>query len=157
MKSFQTIYNASKQQVLKEKKEMVESQKIAVVNALKNYYMISGKVLDLPKTQQDKLARKVLEYWNPKTGLNKNGERLLNESIINLTPKSTSTDIKKYIQNETRKNIISIVEAYRTNTVAMIVEAFKQDIQPKIRKKLLEESIRNVMWPIVEEKIKMSK
>lgn len=157
MKSFQTIYNASKQQVLKEKKDLFESQKIAVVKALKNLYMISGKVLDLPKTEQDKLARKVLEYWNPKTGLNKNGQRLLNESLINLSPKSTNADIKKYIQNETRKNIVSIVEAYRTNTVSMIVEAFKQDIQPKIRKKLLEESIRNVMWPIVEEKIKMTK
>lgn len=157
MKSFNTVYNNSKQAVLSERSKIYEQQKIAVIKILKEQYMIKGKILDLPKTKQNAFTKKVLEYWSPKTGLKSAGKKLINENIINLTPQSTTLDIKKYIINETKKNIDIITSAFKTDNVKLIVESFKADIQPKIKKNLYESSIRNIMWSVVSEKLKNTK
>ena len=156
MKSFNTVYNTSKNQVLENRAKLYEADKIKVVNILKEEYMIKGKILNLPVTKQKMLAKKVYEYWSPKNGLTTAGKKLINEHIINLTPNSSTSDIKRYIQNETKKNIDLITEAFKNNNVKVIIETFKEDIQSKIQKKLYENSIRNIMWDIVSDKLKMS-
>ena len=37
---------------------------------------------DLPADQKKEMAKKVFEYWSPKTGINKAGIKLLNEILI---------------------------------------------------------------------------
>ena len=102
MKSFSTVYNKSKKQVLDAQKNLYESQKEQVINVLKETYMITGNMSDLPIEKKKIMAKKILEYWSPKTGINKAGIKLVNENMITLSPNSTKEDIRLY-KNKLRK------------------------------------------------------
>ena len=49
MKSFSTVYKNSRKEVLDARAALYESQKVAVINVLKETYMITGNMSDLPK------------------------------------------------------------------------------------------------------------
>lgn len=154
MKNFTTVYNNSKQQVLAERAAMYESQKIAIVNVLKENYMITKPISELPYDAQKEFAAKLLEYWSPKTGINKAGVKLLNENELTLSPRSTKEDIKLYIQKQVRKHLTAITESYRQNNVQAVTDAFKEDIEPMIHKDLKESFINNTVWDIISNRIK---
>ena len=155
MKSFSTVYNKSKREVLEAKAALYESQKAAIINVLKETYMITGKISDLPQKTQNAMLSRLLEYWSPKTGINKAGIKLLNENMITLSPNSTKADITLYIQKQTKKNLVAITEAFKTNNGNVVVQTFKQDIEPMIGKGLKESFITNVVWDIVSNRIKL--
>ena len=155
MKSFSTVYNNSKKEVLETRAALYESQKVAIVNVLKETYMITGNMSDLPMPQQREMAARVMEYWSPKTGINKAGVKLLNENMITLSANSTKADITLYIQKQTKKNLVAITEAYRTNNGKVVVETFKQDIEPMIGKTLKESFVNNTIWDLISNRIKM--
>ena len=136
MKSFSTVYKKSKKQVLDAREKLYESQKVAVINVLKETYMITGNMSDLPVDQKKEMAKKVFEYWSPKTGINKAGIKLLNENMITLSPNSTKEDIRLYIQKQTKKNLVAITEAFRSGNGNVVVETFKNDIEPAVGKSL---------------------
>lgn len=154
MKSFSTVYKNSKKEVLEQKAALIESQKVSIINALKETYMITGNMSDLPKEMQKDMANKVLEYWNPKTGINTAGLKLLTENEITLSPKSTKADIKLYIEKQVKKHLPVITEAYRTSNVSAVTEAFKEDIEPKVRKTIKETFINNAVWDLISSRIK---
>lgn len=155
MKNFTTVYNNSKKQVLAERQAMYESQKVAIVNVLKENYMITKPISELPVDQQKEFAEKLLEYWSPKTGINRAGVKLLNENEIALSSRSSKEDIKLYIEKVTRKHLSVITEAYRQNNVGEVTNAIKEDIEPKIHKSLKESFVNDIVWNIVSERIKL--
>ena len=154
MKSFSTVYNKSKKQVLEAREKLYESQKVAVINVLKETYMITGNMSDLPVDQKKEMAKKVFEYWSPKTGINKAGIKLLNENMITLSPNSTKEDIRLYIQKQTKKNLVAITEAFRSGNGNVVVETFKNDIEPAVGKTLKESFITNTVWNLISNRIK---
>ena len=117
--------------------------------------MIDCKVNDLPAEKKAWFASKVLEYWNPNTGINENGLALLSENKLALTSNSSKEDIKKYIINETKKNSAIVINAFKTNTSQMLIESMKEDIQEKTGKSLKESVVRDIIWNIIAEKIKI--
>lgn len=155
MKSFSTVYNNSKKQVLEAREKLYESQKVAVINVLKETYMITGNMSDLPADQKKEMAKKVFEYWSPKTGINKAGIKLLNENMITLSPNSTKEDIRLYIQKQTKKNLVAITEAFRSGNGNVVVETFKNDIEPAVGKTLKESFITNTVWNLISNRIKL--
>lgn len=155
MKSFSTVYNNSKKQVLDAREKLYESQKVAVINVLKETYMITGNMSDLPADQKKEMAKKVFEYWSPKTGINKAGIKLLNENMITLSANSTKDDIRLYIEKQTKKNLVVITEAYRSGNGKYVVETFKSDIEPAVGKKLKENFITNTVWNLISNRIKL--
>lgn len=155
MKSFSTVYNKSKKQVLEAREKLYESQKVAVINVLKETYMITGNMSDLPAEQKKEMAKKVFEYWSPKTGINKAGIKLLNENMITLSPNSTKEDIRLYIQKQTKKNLVAITEAFRSGNGNVVVETFKNDIEPAVGKTLKESFITNTVWNLISNRIKL--
>ena len=154
MKSFSSVYNKSKKQVLEAREKLYESQKVAVINVLKETYMITGNMSDLPADQKKEMAKKVFEYWSPKTGINKAGIKLLNENMITLSPNSTKEDIRLYIQKQTKKNLVAITEAFRSGNGNVVVETFKNDIEPAVGKTLKESFITNTVWNLISNRIK---
>lgn len=154
MKSFSSVYNKSKKQVLEAREKLYESQKVAVINVLKETYMITGNMSDLPVDQKKEMAKKVFEYWSPKTGINKAGIKLLNENMITLSPNSTKEDIRLYIQKQTKKNLVAITEAFRSGNGNVVVETFKNDIEPAVGKTLKESFITNTVWNLISNRIK---
>lgn len=155
MKSFSTVYNNSKKQVLEAREKLYESQKVAVINVLKETYMITGNMSSLPVEQKKEMAKKVFEYWSPKTGINKAGIKLLNENMITLSKNSTKEDIRLYIQKQTKKNLVAITEAFRSGNGNVVVESFKEDIEPSIGKSLKESFITNTVWNLISNRIKL--
>ena len=155
MKSFSTVYKKSKKQVLDAREKLYESQKVAVINVLKETYMITGNMSDLPVDQKKEMAKKVFEYWSPKTGINKAGIKLLNENMITLSPNSTKEDIRLYIQKQTKKNLVAITEAFRSGNGNVVVETFKNDIEPAVGKTLKESFITNTVWNLISNRIKL--
>ena len=155
MKSFSTVYNKSKKQVLEAREKLYESQKVAVINVLKETYMITGNMSDLPADQKKEMAKKVFEDWSPKTGINKAGIKLLNENMITLSPNSTKEDIRLYIQKQTKKNLVAITEAFRSGNGNVVVETFKNDIEPAVGKTLKESFITNTVWNLISNRIKL--
>lgn len=155
MKSFSTVYNNSKKQVLEAREKLYESQKVAVINVLKETYMITGNMSNLPADQKKEMAKKVFEYWSPKTGINKAGIKLLNENMITLSANSTKDDIRLYIEKQTKKNLVAITEAYRFGNGKYVVETFKSDIEPAVGKKLKENFITNTVWNLISNRIKL--
>lgn len=154
MKSFSTVYNNSKKQVLDARDALYESQKTAVINVLKETYMITGSISSLPVAQQKEMAKKVFEYWSPKTGINKAGIKLLNENMITLSPNSTKEDIRLYIQKQTKKNLVAITEAFRSGNGQTVIDTFKNDIEPNVGKTLKESFVTNTVWNLIANRIK---
>lgn len=155
MKSFTAVYNNSKQEVLAERAALYESQKVAIVKALKENYMITRPISEMSQDAQQEFAQKLFEYWSPKTGINKAGIALLNENELTLTPRSTKDDIKLYIEKMVRKHLAFITEAYRKNNIAVVTESIKEDIEPKIHKTIKETFINNTVWDVISERIKL--
>ena len=124
--------------------------------------MITGNISDMPMDVQRELATKVLEYWSPKTGINRAGLKLLTENEITLSPRSTKEDIKLYIEKQVKKHLAAITisfsnsstEAYRNSNVTAVTEAFKEDIEPQVKKTLKESFINNTVWGVISDRIK---
>lgn len=154
MRSYNQVYNQSKKEILDRKKNMFEQQKVAIVNVLKEEYMITGKMSELPQDEKVKMAKRLAEYWSPKTGINANGVRLLNENIITLSPNSTASDIQLFIQKRTKKNLEAIVECFRAGKQKIVVEEFRKEIGPMIGKTLKESFIIDSVWGIIGNRIK---
>ena len=155
MKSFSTVYNKSKRQVLDAKQKLYESHKEKIINVLKETYMITCNMSDLPLDKKKEMAKKVLEYWSPKTGINKAGIKLINENMITLSPNSTKDDIRLYIQKQTKKNLIAITEAFRSGNGNVVISTLKEDIEPTIGKKLKESFITDTVWQLISNRIKL--
>lgn len=155
MRSFSTIYREQKQNKLAEINESYRQQKIEVCKAIKQNYMIESRVKDMSSEDKAWLSKKILEYWDPKHGLNENGVALLNENKIALTKSSTKKDISRYIINETKKNSQLVVNSFKNNTNNVLVESLKEEIKEKTGRNINESSIRDIMWNLVSDKIKI--
>lgn len=154
MRSFNQVYTTSKKEVLAQKKQILESQRIAVVKAIKEMYMVTVPFKELPAHDLEVLKNKVLEYWSPTTGLNKAGERLLNENEITINKNSNKDDLRLYIERQVKKHLPVILEAYRRCDVASVVDAFKEDIRQKTARNVNENFVRNTVWSLIEDKFK---
>ena len=49
MRTYNEVYNQSKKEILDRRNQMFEQQKLAIVNVLKEEYMITGKICELPQ------------------------------------------------------------------------------------------------------------
>ena len=154
MKSFNEVYRNSKMEVLAEKAALIESQRVKVIKAIKEMYLISGNMSELPKETQQEMKKRVLEYWTPKEGLTKAGIRLLNEKVVTLNTRSCKADLQLYIESQVKEHHAVIIEAYRTANVEAVVEAFKEDVYMKTGKRLTESFIKNTVWNVISNKFK---
>lgn len=155
MRSYNQVYNQSKKEILDRRNEMFEKQKIAIVSVLKEEYMITGKISELPQKEQVKMAKRLAEYWSPKTGINPAGVRLLNENIITLSKNSKKEDVKLFIQKRTKKNLQQIMECFRAGRPDIVVEQFREEIGPMIGgKRLNEDFIIDTVWGLIGARLK---
>ena len=154
MRSYSQVYNQSKKKILDEKKALIEQQKVAVVNVLKEEYMITGNVDDLLAEEKKRMASRLSEYWSPKTGLNQNGIRLINENIITLSEHSNKKDVELYIQKCVKKNLVEIVECFRAGKQNLVVESFQKETTPLLKKKLDRNFIIDTIWALIGKKMK---
>ena len=157
MRTYSQVFNQSKKEVLDQRKAVFEKQKIAVVNVLKENYCIDGKIDDLPKEEKDKMLKRLLEYWSPKTGINDRGVKLIQESIIVLSENSTADDVRAYIKKRAYRNAQQMIECFRAGRQDLIVEMFNEEVKPLMGKPLKDKFIINTVWDVVSRRIKNGK
>ena len=155
MRNYNLVCKDSNQEVLQQKAAILETQKVAVINALKEMYMITGKISSLPYELQEEMKTRVLEYWSPKTGLTKAGVRLLNEQEIVINKKSSKDDLRLYIEKQVKKHYQTILESYRNQNVTAVVDAFKEDLLLKTGRNINENFINNTVWKLLEDRFKL--
>ena len=154
MKSYNAVLNKHKKAVLEQKQYIINEQKNRVLEALKLDNFYNGKITDLPKDQQDKYLKNLLEYWKPKTGLTKAGERYLKNGMTELNENSDSYDVKKYILKHVTLFEEDYLSAFKNGEARQIVEALQSDIESRISKKLSYASTFNVVYNAIEDKFK---
>jgi hypothetical protein len=154
MRTYNQVFNQSKKEVLDQRKAVFEKQKIAVVNVLKENYCIDGKIDDLPKEEKEKMLKRLLEYWSPKTGINDRGVKLIQESIIVLSENSTADDVRAYIRKRAYRNAQQMIECFRAGRQDLIVEMFNEEVKPLMGKPLKDKFIINTVWDVVSRRIK---
>ncbi len=157
MKSYSQVYNQSKKAVLEQRNAVYEAQKAAIVNVLKENYMITGKMSELDSKTKAEMARRLYEYWSPKTGINDAGVKLLNENMIVLSKDSSTDDIRMFIQKQVKKNLEQITESFRIGQSAEVVDVINEQIKSMVGRKVKNSFIVNTMWDIVGNRIKNGK
>lgn len=154
MKSYNAVLNKHKKAVLEQKQYIINEQKNDVLKALKLDNFYNGKITDLPKSKQDEYLKQLLEYWRPKTGLTKAGEKYLKSGMITLNEQSDSYDVKKYILKHITLYENEYIKAFKNNQARQIVEALQANIEEKTHKKLSYSSTFNVVYSAIEDKFK---
>ena len=156
MRTYSQVYNQSKKEVLDARQAVFEKQKIAVTNVLKEEYMIRGKISEMSKKDKEMMMKRLLEYWNPKTGLNAAGVKLLNENVITLSKDSNKEDLKLFINKQTKKNLDQIIECFRLGRQDIIVESFNDEVKQMTGRTLKADFILDTAWGLVGRFIKGS-
>lgn len=156
MRTYSQVYNQSKKEVLDARQAVFEKQKIAVTNVLKEEYMIRGKISEMSKKDKEMMMKRLLEYWNPKTGLNASGVKLLNENVITLSKDSNKEDLKLFINKQTKKNLDQIIECFRLGRQDIIVESFNDEVKQMTGRTLKADFILDTVWGLVGRFIKGS-
>ena len=154
MKSYNVVINKNKKLVLEQKQYIIDSQKKQILEALKLDEFYSGKITDLPKSKQERYLKQLLEYWHPKTGLTKAGEKYLKSGVIVLNENSDSYDVRKYILKQVTLNEQEFIEAFKNNEAKEIVESLQSTIESKIMKKLSSKAVFNLVYEAIEDKFK---
>ena len=157
MKNYADVYTASRSEVHKKRKNLYESQKIALVNVLKENYNITGMVSEQAPEVKQELARKLQQYWSPKTGINESGIEFLNTHQLVLTKESTTADVREYIRKMAVKNIVGMTECFRQNCTNVIVEELNNDIKRMMGRSVKGKFIIDTVWNVVSERIKTGK
>ena len=156
MRTYSQVYNQSKKEVLDARQAVFEKQKIAVTNVLKEEYIIRGKISEMSKKDKEMMMKRLLEYWNPKTGLNAAGVKLLNENVITLSKDSNKEDLKLFINKQTKKNLDQIIECFRLGRQDIIVESFNDEVKQMTGRTLKADFILDTVWGLVGRFIKGS-
>jgi len=154
MKSFKEVLEASKQQVLEARKYKIENEKVALLEAIKSQYMITCKLKELDKKKQHQVLNMLLEYWSPKTGINRAGIKYLNEGAIAINENSSDANIKLFAQKEIRDNIIAFQNAFMAQRGKDVVSRLQENIEYRTHKNVQFDQLFEMALTIVNEKIK---
>lgn len=154
MKSYNTVFNKNKKLVLEQRQYTLDAQKKQVLEALKLDNFYSGKITDLPKSKQEKYLKQLLEYWNPKTGLTKAGEKYLQTGVTVLNESSDSYDIRKYILKQVTLHEAEFINAFKNNNGKYIIEALQSNIESQVNKKISSTAVFNIVYSAIEDKFK---
>ena len=157
MKSFNEVLENSKNALLEQRKEQIQRDKVAIVEALKVDYGIPAerKINSYPKNVQEMVLNQLLEFWSPKTGINHAGRKYLVEGAFAIDKNSTPENIKLYAQKSVKANIEFFTEAFKESRGREATYKLFENIKQKTAKKVNLDSLFECVYEIVQEHIKM--
>lgn len=154
MKSFQSVLHDSKKEVFNIKQEKINEEKVSLLEEIKKKYLITEKLKTLPTSKQKDILNLLLEFWNPKEGMNAKGIKFLKEGNISIDEKSTPKNIKNFAIQEIQNNIDEFKVAFMNNRGNEIVEQLQRNLEDKTGKKIKFDSLFEKAINIVSKKIK---
>ena len=154
MRDFNQVLNESKREVMLSKKEKIDSEKRAVLEAIKTDYMITSKFKDLNLPDKLKFKSIILEYWNPKTGLTSKGVKFLNEGEMALNKDSQADDVKKFIAKDVKKSIEDFIKATYNGTGKKLVMDLQKKIESQTKKRIKYQFVLDAVMEVISPKLK---
>lgn len=154
MKSFENVYAASKAQVLEARKNQIQNEKIALLEHIKSNLMITCKLKELNEAKQKQVLNMLLEYWSPKKGINKAGEKFLNENLVSIHVDSSPENVEFFAQKEVKDHINEFMTAFVTGKGKMIVERLQANIENRICRSIKYQPLFEMVSSIVTSKLK---
>lgn len=137
MKTFDSAYNNSKNEVKAERKLIVEQQHAEIINAMKNRFGIDS-FNDLDAESKESYRSMLHEMWNNETGLTKAGIEFINEGTYRLTKDATPEQIeKKYksmINDTVLNNCLSALSGSGTSFEG--ISNIRKEVESQIGKKI---------------------
>ena len=108
MKSFNKVYQTSKQRTLNEQQRMFASDKARLIAAVKKEYGIQD-FNTLSEKEKAEYKSVINEMWSKDRGLNEKGLQFLAEGSMPLTEKSTDEKIESWFKKGIREDIDNVI------------------------------------------------
>lgn len=147
MKSFENVYNTSKNVALNEQQKVFAADKAKLLAAIKHEYGVKD-FNSLSEAEKSSYKSMLNEMWNSSTGMTEKGIAFLNESKAVLTEQSTDEQIEKYFKKEFKACVENAVQAMASGKECRCCKEIKAKVEADTKKKLSNKVAKQWMYAV---------
>ena len=147
MKSFENVYNTSKNVALNEQQKVFAADKAKLLAAIKHEYGVKD-FNSLSEAEKSSYKSMLNEMWNSSTGMTEKGIAFLNESKAVLTEQSTDEQIEKYFKKEFKACVENAVQAMASGKECGCYKEIKAKVEADTKKKLSNKVAKQWMYAV---------
>ena len=147
MKSFENVYNTSKNVALNEQQKVFAADKAKLLAAIKHEYCVKD-FNSLSEDEKSSYKSMLNEMWNSSTGMTEKGIAFLNESKAVLTEQSTDEQIEKYFKKEFKACVENAVQAMASGKECGCCKEIKAKVEADTKKKLSNKVAKQWMYAV---------
>ena len=147
MKSFENVYNTSKNVALNEQQKVFAADKAKLLAAIKHEYGVKD-FNSLSEDETSSYKSMLNEMWNSSTGMTEKGIAFLNESKAVLTEQSTDEQIEKYFKKEFKACVENAVQAMASGKECGCCKEIKAKVEADTKKKLSNKVAKQWMYAV---------
>lgn len=147
MKSFENVYNTSKNVALNEQQKVFAADKAKLLAAIKHEYGVKD-FNSLSESEKSSYKSMLNEMWNSSTGMTEKGIAFLNESKAVLTEQSTDEQIEKYFKKEFKACVENAVQAMASGKECGCCKEIKAKVEADTKKKLSNKVAKQWMYAV---------
>ena len=147
MKSFENVYNTSKNVALNEQQKVFAADKAKLLAAIKHEYGVKD-FNSLSEAEKSSYKSMLNEMWNSSTGMTEKGIAFLNESKAVLTEQSTDEQIEKYFKKEFKACVENAVQAMASGKECGCCKEIKAKVEADTKKKLSNKVAKQWMYSV---------
>ena len=152
MKSFENVYNTSKNVALNEQQKVFAADKAKLLAAIKHEYGVKD-FNSLSEAEKSSYKSMLNEMWNSSTGMTEKGIAFLNESKSVLTEQSTDEQIEKYFKKEFKACVENAVQAMASGKECGCCKEIKTKVEADTKKKLSNKVAKQWMYAVCSDYI----
>ena len=147
MKSFENVYNTSKNVALNEQQKVFAADKAKLLAAIKHEYGVKD-FNSLSEAEKSSYKSMLNEMWNSSTGMTEKGIAFLNESKALLTEQSTDEQIEKYFKKEFKACVENAVQDMASGKECGCCKEIKAKVEADTKKKLSNKVAKQWMYAV---------
>jgi energy-converting hydrogenase A subunit M len=147
MKSFENVYNTSKNVALNEQQKVFAADKAKLLASIKHEYGVKD-FNSLSEAEKSSYKSMLNEMWNSSTGMTEKGVAFLNESKAVLTEQSTDEQIEKYFKKEFKACVENAVQAMALGKECGCCKEIKAKVEADTKKKLSNKVAKQWMYAV---------
>ena len=147
MKSFENVYNTSKNVAINEQQKVFAADKAKLLAAIKHEYGVKD-FNSLSEAEKSSYKSMLNEMWNSSTGMTEKGIAFLNESKALLTEQSTDEQIEKYFKKEFKACVENAVQAMASGKECGCCKEIKAKVEADTKKKLSNKVAKQWMYAV---------
>ena len=147
MKSFENVYNTSKNVAINEQQKAFAADKAKLIAAIKHEYAVKD-FNSLNEAERASYKSMLNEMWNSSTGITDKGVAFLNESKAVLTEKSTDEQIEKFFKKEFKVCVEDFISNAVNGKECGCCKEIKSKVEEYTKKKLSNKVAKQWMYSV---------